>query len=787
MAILDEVLQTLEIQPTGIPTVVRLSQNENGRQIRLTLRGQESSFPAGCLVTISGTKPDGVVYSASGSLDGNVAVINEDMQMTAVAGMWKARVNVTYGGSTIATELIVFEVYADPVDPGSVPSESELNGLVAEAQYWAENARSSAYGSPLVAETAAEMIETDRVYVYTGSESGYTAGHWYYYNGTAWADGGIYNAAAVQTDTTLSVPGMAADSKATGDAITAENTRATTAEGAIAADVAEAAGDIEDIQTDLTGVHGDLDDINAALLTKADQDGTYDNLTAGTALAVLSDSYTEDAVPYKFRRTPYKSRRLMDEIVGGSVAWNQLMLPFDSAYYNTSTTDTVSYTFSDTQVDVAVTATTAIASLYTKTSRQIVLPANHVVLTTIDAKCDRTLANDYFISPSAGSVGSTVRYGALFGTSSPVGVWFSNAYLIKRDSAISDFGIRLAAISSAQLAQGDSFSLRNLQSFDLTQMFGSTIADYIYNLEQSTAGAGVAFFRNLFPNAYYAYNAGELVSISGLSARKAVGKNLLDPSLAYVDGKYINADGMIGTLAAYQYCESYIPVFPDTAYVFSGDIAVNGVYNAVAFYDSNKTFIERFMPPATNRPARFTTPANCAYIRFNASRASFVDFATAEIQLEFGSTATAYEPYESHTYPLDASLTLRGIPKLDSNNNLYYDGDTYVSDGTVTRRYGTRAYASGDESLTDAITDGTTTVYKLTTPTTEAAQPYHEIQICNPDGTEEYVSTGIVPVGHESKYYRDLDAVIPAAPTADGVYTLKCTVTDGVPSYSWEV
>ena len=52
--------------------------------------------------------------------------------------------------------------------------------------------------------------------------------------------------------------------------------------------------------------------------------------------------------------------------------------------------------------------------------------------------------------------------------------------------------------------------------FDLTQMFGSTIADYIYSLEQANAGAGVAYFRSLFPKPYYDYNAGELLSVSGL-------------------------------------------------------------------------------------------------------------------------------------------------------------------------------------------------------------------------------------------------------------------------------
>ena len=74
-------------------------------------------------------------------------------------------------------------------------------------------------GAPLVAATAAQMTDHTRIYVYTGSESGYTNGNWYYYDGTAWRSGGIYNSSAVQTDTTLTVSGMAADAKATGDAL----------------------------------------------------------------------------------------------------------------------------------------------------------------------------------------------------------------------------------------------------------------------------------------------------------------------------------------------------------------------------------------------------------------------------------------------------------------------------------------------------------------------------------------------------------------------------------------
>lgn len=76
------------------------------------------------------------------------------------------------------------------------------------------------FGSPLVASNISDMADENRVYVYTGNETGYTNGNWYYYDGTNWVSGGVYNAVAVDTDDTLSVADKAADAKAVGDEIT---------------------------------------------------------------------------------------------------------------------------------------------------------------------------------------------------------------------------------------------------------------------------------------------------------------------------------------------------------------------------------------------------------------------------------------------------------------------------------------------------------------------------------------------------------------------------------------
>lgn len=90
------------------------------------------------------------------------------------------------------------------VESAQNASESEANAKTAEenAENYASIAEESAtiaetfVGAPLTASTVDAMTDTTRIYVYVGSEAGMSNGYWYYWNGTAWTDGGVYNSIA---------------------------------------------------------------------------------------------------------------------------------------------------------------------------------------------------------------------------------------------------------------------------------------------------------------------------------------------------------------------------------------------------------------------------------------------------------------------------------------------------------------------------------------------------------------------------------------------------------------
>ena len=88
--------------------------------------------------------------------------------------------------------------------------------------------RSMVSAPPLIAATAAEMINTKKIYVYTGSEEGYKYGYWYYYE-NGWKVGGIYSQITVQNQLKALV------NEATQKAGDAQN-RLTTVEGKLTTD-----------------------------------------------------------------------------------------------------------------------------------------------------------------------------------------------------------------------------------------------------------------------------------------------------------------------------------------------------------------------------------------------------------------------------------------------------------------------------------------------------------------------------------------------------------------------
>ena len=104
-----------------------------------------------------------------------------------------------------------------------------------------------------------------------------------------------------------------------------------------------------------------------------------------------------------------------------------------------------------------------------------------------------------------------------------------------------------------------------------------------------------------------------------------------------------------------------------------------------------------------------------------------------------------------------SGVELRGLIKVGTNG-LYADGDIDDGSGTGEIRYEERAYQAGDESLANAITDGTNTVVKLATPTTQTLTAWNNPIKAKEGGTEEFTDTRAIkmPTGHDTVYADNL-------------------------------
>ena len=159
----------------------------------------------------------------------------------------------------------------------------------------------------------------------------------------------------------------------------------------------------------------------------------------------------------------------------------------------------------------------------------------------------------------------------------------------------------------------------------------------------------------------------------------ACGKNLFDGNL--IIGMIQVSTGIMTGGSQYLSTPNYISVNGDCTYSLSN--FENKQFDAVVFYDSNKSYISA-TPLNRVEPliSHFTTPKNCKYIRWRYcfDSAASIDMLT-NIQLELGDTATAYEPYHGST----TTITPDSNPYVIPNNIRQVDGlnNISVSAGTL--------------------------------------------------------------------------------------------------------
>lgn len=261
--------------------------------------------------------------------------------------------------------------------------------------------------------------------------------------------------------------------------------------------------------------------------------------------------------------------------------------------------------------------------------------------------------------------------------------------------------------SSQLIASGTSFNNVTYfpMEFDLTQMFGETKADEILAMETAQSGSGIAYFKSFFPLDYYSYNSGSLIPFNG-NGLKTVGKNLVDvsPITGYIWGA--NNQSMVTKLNA-------LPIGTYTisqkgkilALPTNSDKVQHGAYYITAMVNGSQVPVTPYNTTTDSSPyvgkeyiesATFTITnenrgkINNAYGYLDSNVHTGTDrgtYSIYDIQIEFGSTATSYEPYTENTLSLPISTYfptgMKDVPDYTNGGKIYDEMTSNKADTRV--------------------------------------------------------------------------------------------------------
>lgn len=258
----------------------------------------------------------------------------------------------------------------------------------------------------------------------------------------------------------------------------------------------------------------------------------------------------------------------------------------------------------------------------------------------------------------------------------------------------------------------DNVYVKEVNLIDLTQTFGTTVANRLYAIEQATAGAGIVKAKEILIKDYYPHNVTDFTHVK-TSGKQNVGFNLFDITklLQLTDwtksGDYYA--GPIGSLYVAYNNTSLIELAPN--YTGRYQIYYEG-------YCSSGTAYPRFR-------FNYTDGTYSEVTLYNTSLTTKIGTSTADkvvksITFYYGDLGTLYikkmciscywdgerdgeyEEYQEWNYPC-SDVTLKGIVSLDAQDNWVYNGDEYLPSGVVNENY--MVVDGGDYTYSKSVVD----------------------------------------------------------------------------------
>lgn len=402
-----------------------------------------------------------------------------------------------------------------------------------------------------------------------------------------------------------------------------------------------------------------------ALETKANKDGFYETLGAGTALNLQGNTSKDATFTYRTAggtEDIASGLATIHSIKGNTVVWNQI---FDNSKLYSAIVPTQFAASQTEEGNLRLIAKDGVNVSYrycTWNKTKFTPTPNHIVYVSVDVTD--------VIHPETNHIGSIwckcghngptttlLKQGAIKEFDKPLTKGLYRRIQTVENTSLGNWLLQLgctiynsAGNAVATSTGGWGFEVKSINIIDLTLIFGagnepSTVEEFE---EWLTNNVGL--------QDYYEYSEPTMLSADANSL-ETVGFNQWDGTYSIV-GKYLNNEGVKNSSGFYAISD-FISVFPNTDYFIN---KTSGTNPSVCFYDKDKQFISGVAyGGATSK--LFTTPTNAAYLKFSIAK-SLANQTNLNLSWS-GIRNGEYEKYWKRTYPIN-------VKQLTSNGDVIF-------------------------------------------------------------------------------------------------------------------